>query len=87
MSNIGNSVFLMLNKLITGRGATNQQGVQVKFYPCKKGHQNSFSHAEGGHKRFVIVLTQGLDVLGLLKEGRKMVPPFKGEPRKRFTLS
>ena len=32
--------------LFTGRGG------QVKFYPSKKRGQKSFSHAEGGHKKF-----------------------------------
>ena len=37
-------------------GATQREcgggGGQVKFYPYKKGVRKSFSHPEGGHKRF-----------------------------------
>ena len=43
--------------LITGRGATKQEGGgHVKFYPYKKGGgaEKCFSHAEGGgHKKFL----------------------------------
>ena len=34
--------------LITGRGATKQQGGHVKFFPYKKGAGKSFSCAEVG---------------------------------------
>ena len=33
-------------------GATKGKGGHVKFYPYKKGGGKSFSHAEGGHKKF-----------------------------------
>ena len=39
--------------LITGRGGTKREGGgHVKFYPYEKGGGKSFSHAEGGHKKF-----------------------------------
>ena len=41
--------------LITGRGGATkwERGVgHVKFYPYEKGGGKSFSHAEGGHKKF-----------------------------------
>ena len=37
-----------------GGGATKREGVHVKFYPYEKGGggRKSFSHSEGGHKKF-----------------------------------
>ena len=31
------------------------RGGDVKFYPYEKGGGKSFSHAEGGHKKFGVV--------------------------------
>ena len=40
--------------LITGRGGSTKQegGGTSSFTPMKRGDGNSFSHAEGGHKKF-----------------------------------
>ena len=42
--------------LITGRGATQREKGHVKFYPYRKvgGGRDLFSHAEGGHTKFVL---------------------------------
>ena len=42
-------------------------GGQVKFSPKKRGDT----------KRFWVVLARDLEVLAMLKGGRKMYPPFK----------
>ena len=37
--------------LITGRGATKQEGGGGNFYPYQKGGRKSLSHAEGGPQK------------------------------------
>ena len=59
----------------------------MKFYPYEKGGGKSFGHAEGGGGNthtFWVVFTQKLEVLAILKGGRKMFLPCLEGDAKRF---
>ena len=51
----------------------------MKFYPYKNGGPKKFSHAEGGHQKKEVVLTQELEVLAMVMwGGGKRFPPYGG---------
>ena len=56
-------------------------GGKSSYLPLQKGRERKQVLARlkgGGHTEFWVVLTQELEVLAILKEGRKRFPPFKG---------
>ena len=85
----GRSFEIVLN--IGSGGLQNRKGgVHVKFNPYRTlgGGERSCCHGEGvGQKSFEIVLMWELEVLAILKGGRKKLTPFKKGVTKGFTLS